>query len=105
MEWIIDSGASQHLCGYRTHFSTHKTISSQQGITIADGTKIQAVGLGEVQIATEAGGIPLTGVWHVPDIGGNLLSVSRILDAGYAVEFGPISCIISKVGLRSRIGE
>jgi len=96
MGWIIDSGASQHLCGEGTHFSTNKTISSEQGVTIAEGTKIQAVGLEEVQIATEAGGITLTEVWHVPDIGGNLLLVSRIVDAGYAVEFGPISCIISK---------
>jgi len=105
MGWVIDSGASQHLCGNRTHFSTYKTISAEHEITIADGSKIQAVGLGDIEIATEAGCITLTGVWHVPDIGGSLLSVSRIVDAGYTVEFGPVACYISKAGIQSRIGE
>jgi len=68
MGWIIDSGASQHLCGDRAQFSTYSKISSEQAITIADVTRIQAVGSGEVQIDTEGGGIRVTGVCHVPDI-------------------------------------
>ena len=68
MGWIIDSGASQHLCGDQDQFGTYTTISSEHGITIADGTKIEAIGSGVGQIATEDGGITLTGVWHVPDI-------------------------------------
>jgi len=85
--WIIDSGASQHLCGNRTEFSTYVPVSEGRGITIADGTKIQACGLGEIEIHTEGGRIILTDVWHVPDIGGNLMSVSRMVDARYTVEF------------------
>ena len=105
MGWIIDPGASQHLCDDRDQFATYTTISSEQGITIADGTKIQAIGSGEVQIATEDGGITLTGVWHVPDIGGNLLSVSRRVDSRYRVEFGPSACTITKGNMHSKIGE
>ena len=105
MGWIIDSGASQHLCGDRDHFSTYSTISSEQAIAIADGTKIQAIGSGEVQIPTEGGGITLTGVCHFPDIGGNLLSVLRIVDSGYTVEFGPCVSTIIKGNMHSKIGE
>jgi len=105
MGLVIASGASQLLCGNRTHFATYKSISAEHEITIAKGIKIQAVGLGDIETATEAGCITLMGVWHVPDIGGTLLSVSKIVDAGYTVEFGPIACYISKAGIQSRIGE
>lgn len=105
MGWIIDSGASQHLCGDHDQFSTYNKISGEHGITIADGTKIEAIGSGEVQIGTVGGGITLTGVWHVPDIERNLLSVSRIVDAGYTVEFGPKACMITKGNMCSQIGE
>ena len=47
----------------------------------------------------------LTGVWHVPKIRGNLMSVSRMVDAGYTIEFGPTSCTIRKAGIRTKIGE
>ena len=105
MGWIVDSRASQHLCGDRRHFSTYTTLSTDQTITIADGTKIQAVASGEVEISTKGGSITLTGVWHVPEIRGNLISVSRMADAGNIIEFGPMTCTISKAGIRSTIGE
>ena len=104
MGWIIDSGASQHLCGDRESFFNYRTISSEHAITIADGTKIQAKGLGDVVITTGAGSITLTDVWHVPEIGGNLISVSRMVDAGWTVEFGPTTCTIRKNGIRTDIG-
>jgi len=103
--WIIDSGAGQHLCGDRSQFSTYSDISSEQAITIADGTKIQAKGQGEIEKLTTGGSIILTDVWHVPEIGGNLMSVSRMVDSGYKVEFGPIACAISKAGVRRELGH
>ena len=105
MGWIIDSGASQHLCGHEQAFVNYKPVSGEQGITIADGTTIQAKGIGEILVATEAGSITLTDVWHVPDIGGNLMSVSRMVDAGYSVEFGPTTCTIRRNGIQTKLGE
>ena len=92
MGWVIDSGASQHLCGNRTQFTSYTNFSIDQAITIADGTKIQAIGSGEVVLATEEGTMTLMGVWNVPKIRRNLISISRMVDAGYTIEFGPISC-------------
>jgi len=80
-------------------------MSGNQENTIADGTKIEARGIGEIVIATEGQSIILRDVWHVPEIGGNLISVSRILDAGYTVEFGPTACTISKAGTQSELGQ
>ena len=102
--WIIDSGASQHLCGNRNAFSGFSDISTEQAITIADGTKIKAKGKGEIDITTGAGSIRLTNVWYVPEIGGNLLSVSRMVDAGFAVEFSATSCTVSKNNVRTLLG-
>ena len=103
--WIIDSGASQHLCGSREAVSTYRDISKDQAITIADGTQIKAKGIGAIELFTETTSIKLTDVWHVPGIGKNLLSVSRMVDAGYRVEFGPTACYVSKTGIRTLLGQ
>ena len=103
--WIIDSGASQHLCGDRALFTTYNIMSENQEITIPDGTKIEAKGIGEIAIATEGQSITLRDLWHVPEIGENLMSVSRMVDAGYTVEFGPTACIIRKGGTQSELGQ
>jgi len=74
-------------------------VRAEQAMTIADGTKIQAKGIGEITVATEAGSIGLTDIWHVPDIGGNQLPVSRMVDARKGVEFGPTTCTVSRDGI------
>jgi len=105
MGWIINSGAGQHLCGNRNTFSTYTNISKVQEITIADGTKIKAEGVGTIEIVSQESSITLKDVWHVPDIGGNRLSVSRMVDAGYTVQFGQSTCNIRKAGVRALLGR
>ena len=60
--WIIDSDPSQHLTADRTRFSTYGSISHLELITIADGSRIEAGGVGNIEIATIAGIITLTEV-------------------------------------------
>ena len=102
--WIIDSGASQHLSRDRTKFLTYKTVSQSQAITIANGTKIEAYGIGDLEIATEVGKIRLTDVWHVPNIASSLISVTRMVDAGFTVEFGRTVCYVSNGGPKRKLG-
>jgi len=99
MGWIIDSGASRHLCGNRNAFATYTNISKVQEITIADGTKIKAKGVGTIEIVSQESSMTLKDVWHVPDICGNLLSVLRMVDAGYTLEFGQTTCNVRKAGV------
>ena len=54
---------------------------------------------------TDVGSITLTEMWHVPNIGGNLISVSRMVDAGFYVEFGPTTCTVNQGGTRSNLGQ
>ena len=90
--WIVDSGASQHLVSSRKAFSqeTYREIVPR-GIEIADRSRMQAVGKGDVTI----GQMHLTDVLLVPQLGGNLLSVAQVLDSGYNVGFTSVKCKIS----------
>jgi len=92
-QWIVDSGASQHLCGNRSAFTagTYQEITPR-AIEIADQSKIQAVGIGIVRL----GELELSNVLLVPQLGGNLLSVARMIDSGYEVRFTSAKCAISK---------
>ena len=103
--WIIDSGASQHLCRNRREFITYRTVSQSQAITIADGTKLSAHGIGDIEIKTEVGQIRLTDVGHVPNVATSLISVTRMVDAGYKVEFGSSICSISHEGVRTKLAK
>ena len=102
--WIIDSGASQHLSHDRSQFLSYNKVTNGHSITIADGTKIHAHGMGDIKVTTQNGEITLRDVWHVPNIGTSLLSVARIVDAGYNVEFGKDICFVSKGGVRAELG-
>jgi len=101
MGFIIDSGASQHLYGNRNDCVTYTNISNDQEITIADGTKINAKGVGAIEIVTEVTSITLPNMWHIPDIGGNLMSVSSMVSTGYTVEFGESTCSLRKAVVRT----
>jgi len=105
MGWIIDSGASQHLSHDRMQFLTYKDVTPGLTITIADGTKIHTRGIGDIKVLTESGEIMLTEVWHVPNIGASLISVARMVDAGYKVEFEKSKCYLSNNGIRSELGS
>jgi len=102
--WIIESGASQDLCGIREAFSTHTSLGKAQAITIADGTKIKAEGVGPMEMVTQTISIKLTDVWHVPGVGGNLMSVSQMVDAGYRVELGSRPSYVSNTGIQTVLG-
>jgi len=95
--WILDSGASQHLCSAKGYYlpGTYREIS-QKAIEIPDGSKIGAVGIGEMSI----GHLHLSGVLYVPQVGGGLISIARLIDSGYEVSFGMEACKISNKGIQ-----
>lgn len=73
--WIIDSGASQHMCNDKSQFIRLEDFTSK--ITIANNTTMCATGRGDVPIQTKAGTtFTLTNVLFVPQLASNLISVS-----------------------------
>lgn len=83
--WVLDSGASSHMCNDAKLFSTIN--KGEQTVTLASGDFVVAKGIGSVSVKTRVRDITLTDVLYVPSLHGNFLSVSKILQHGFLVQF------------------
>ena len=101
-DWVIDSGASQHLSAQKDCFLDYQPISPLK-IQIGDGSEIEAVGKGNITLETETASILLRDVLYVPDIGTNLLSVAKAVDHGHNLTFSPTGCQIRGTRTQERI--
>ena len=93
-DWIVDSGASQHISAQRQQFLNYLPISTIK-IQIGDGSEIEAIGKGDMVLTIGKNAIKLQDVLHVPRIGSNLLSVAKVVDHGHHLLFSPSGCHIS----------
>ena len=96
--WILDSGATCHICCNRTLFS-ELDFKSSQDVTLGDNRVIKSAGCGtvKIQLAQKDGSYldcTLYDVLYVPDLSFNLLSISRITDRGKTVTFDDSTCDI-----------
>ncbi|KAF2344700.1 Zinc finger CCHC-type [Trinorchestia longiramus] len=48
--WIVDSGATQHMCNKKSQFSSHSDLSSPVRVKIGDGRALKGVGVGDVRL-------------------------------------------------------
>ena len=101
-DWVIDSGASQHLSAQKERFLDYQPISPLK-IEIGDGSEIEAIGKGNITLETETASIVLHNVLYVPDIGTNLLSVAKAADHGHNLVFSPNGCQIQGTRTQARI--
>ncbi|CAD7012038.1 unnamed protein product [Ceratitis capitata] len=90
--WIIDSGATSHLCCERDLFSKYKEC--EEKIMLADAHCIEAIGVGEVNLKCGNLMVKLQNVLHVPSLKNNFLSVSKFLHYGLKVYFEKMQVII-----------
>lgn len=100
-DWIIDSGASRHLTTQCELLRDYISIVPTS-ITIGNGKDITAIGQANISLHTATGTLALAAVLFVPDIGGNLISVSGIVDQGFPVEFTKTVSIVSQ-GMTARV--
>lgn len=75
--WIVDSGASDHMTGDRSLFSTYSQCKHYQTVRIADGSRTRVAGTGQIHISNS---LILQSVLFVPSIDCNLISVSKLND-------------------------
>lgn len=83
--WILDSGASSHMCRDLSYF-IHLERKSQN-IMLASGDQITAEGVGTVEMKSNVCDVTFKNVWYVPNLHSNFLSVSKIIKAGFVIEF------------------
>lgn len=91
--WLVDSGASSHMTSWRDKFDDYEDLQAPIAISIADGTKIDAVGVGSVTLGLLDGmRVTLTGVLHIPELDGNLISIAKLASKGVDAEFSKSQC-------------
>ena len=97
--WIVDSGASAHMCNDELLF-TELDKKAQSKVVVGDGRIVMCLGKGKVKVLTsskhENTEIIMNDVLFVPDLGENLVSVRRLAEKGYTVEFQGHSCILKR---------
>ena len=104
--WVVDSGATCHMCKDEELFDQVSVLHTPQEITVGDGYSVQATGKGNVILEMnlpngKIGQCRLTDVLFVPDLSHNLLSVSKAASNGKTFEFVQSSCniIAAKYGV------
>lgn len=86
-DWVIDSGATRHICGDLKSFSKYTQVKDgEERIYMGDSRPVPVLGKGTVLLNLTSGKIlSLGNVLHVPDIRCNLISVSLLVQAGIKV--------------------
>ena len=86
--WIIDSGASFHVTPHEEFFSSYQKGDFGM-VKMGNHVTSKIVGIGEVTLVSENGNkLVLKEVRHVPDMRLNLISVSKLDEAGMINQFG-----------------
>ena len=107
-EWVIDSGATSHMCGNRDLFYSLKESKYGQ-VTVANGMKTPAMGSGSIRLKvnTDEGSLKvlLNNVLWVPHLKGNLISVNQLGRKGFTVMFTSDKCKLSDGNKWQSIGK
>ena len=113
--WIIDSGATCHMCHDKGLFVELCKLEKPLEVTLGDGYDLHAVGRGVVLLETKLPSgrtkkCKLQDVLYVPKLSYNLLSVSKITDAGKSTRFGEANCQIldeqrKLIAVANRVGD
>ena len=98
-QWILDSGATCHMCNCEPHFLHLRDLSSPLTITLGDGSTLQAAGRGNVILRMrlphgKVEDCTLYDVLYVPGLAYNLLSVPAAARRSKVTTFSGSSCKI-----------
>ena len=100
-DWIIDSGATAHICNDMQMFLNLRQVDPFD-ISIGDKSSVRAVGRGSIELLLSVSGktkrCVLNDVVYAPTMGFNMLSVRVIGRAGHKIVFEESTCTIEKDG-------
>lgn len=95
-DWVLDSGATRHMTGERDWFVDYSPFQGQ--VTIADGKILRIQGKGTIKVFIDGDKVPtpITEVFHVPDIGYNLLSISQLTERRIFTAFNDRHAVLTR---------
>lgn len=107
--WILDSGATSHMCNDKSLFKIIST-SSVKSVTVADGYELPVLGEGVVKIQTcdEIGNcidLNLKKTLFVPTLDSNLISMSKLVANNVNLAISKSECKLTMHGETLAIAE
>nr|CAN71010.1 hypothetical protein VITISV_002380 [Vitis vinifera] len=69
-DWVVDSGATRHICGNRSAFTSYTTLKEgEEQVFMGDSRSTPVIGKGKVLLKlTSRKVLALSDVLHVPNI-------------------------------------
>lgn len=107
--WIIDSGATCHIVNDKSFFSSFDE-NHRENVNVANGETVKAEGRGSGVVCVinddkVESFIKLTDVLFVPSIESNLVSVRRLTEIGYELNFKEKICEIKLKGRNLAVAD
>ena len=109
-DWIVDSGATSHMCNNRSMFTELNQLGANEKVTLGDGSSLDIAGEGTVDMDMllsngSRRSCALKRVLYVPELAYNLVSVPRAVEAGKSVHFDDSGCdVLNETGETVALG-
>ena len=96
-KWVVDSGATRHICANRNAFSSYSSVGDgEEQIYLGDSRTTSVLGKGKVLLKLTSGKtLALSDVLHVLSIRVNLISVA-LGKVGVKVSFESDKIVMTK---------
>ena len=97
-DWVVDSGATRHMCGNRSAFISYTTINEgEEQVFMSDSRSTPVIGKGKVLLKLTFGKVlALSDVLHMPDIRWNLVSISLLGKVRVRILFDSDKIVLTK---------
>ncbi|WJZ92508.1 hypothetical protein VitviT2T_011498 [Vitis vinifera] len=82
--WFLDSGCSNHMCGNKLWFSDLDE-EFRQSVKLGNNSKMTVLGKGNIRMQVAGVTQVITGVFYIPELRNNLLSVGQLQEKGVAI--------------------
>jgi hypothetical protein len=93
--WLVDSGASKHMIGFKDILSYFETKYFTKHVDLGDENCYKIKGIGSISFRLESGDrLHVDEVLYVPGLNKNLLSVATLEDKGYWVTFKDMKALL-----------
>jgi len=91
--WFLDSGCSNHMCGKKEFFSDLDE-EFYESVKLGNNSTMTVKGKGNVRLQVNGNFQIITGVFYVPDLKNNLLSIGQLQEKGLEILFHHDKCKI-----------
>ena len=89
--WFIDLGCSNHMCGKKEYFSDFDG-SFRDSVKLGNNSSMVVMGKGNVQLQVNGRAQIIAGVFYVPELKNNLLSIGQLQEKGLNILFQGKKC-------------